>query len=133
MSQAVEQALEDVRAMLASAAKGRRITGAEMWDLRLNIEAATEHRSFGGGQLRAYARELADLAKVKAPQLVAGDRIFNTLYRRWHEVQSVRSDGELVRVTDTNRYEQAFVRNLKVIRLPKSTETSSALSELVGR
>ena len=134
-SKAVEEGLKSVYASIGAARSTRMITGPDASDLRAQIDDAVQWHSLGGGQLRAYARELAGIARVPASKVRAGDRVFNTTpfasYRRWRLVESAEREDELVKLSYKDGYHETFGPTVKIVRVPRSTEVESALHDLV--
>ena len=135
-SQAVQAGLTAVVEALQRLVRDRKLTVAEHWKLRTLMEERTSQHSFGGGQLRAAARELADLTTIRADQVVVGDRLFvithGGLYSKWRDVADVTHEDELCGFVYTDTGAEKFTREVTLLRLPPPPDGSSAISELIG-
>ncbi len=135
-SQAVHAGLTAVVEALQRLVRDRKLTVAEHWKLRSLMEERTSQHSFGGGQLRAAARELADLTPIRADQVVVGDRLFvithGGLYSKWRDVAQVTHEDELCGFVYTDTGAEKFTQEVTLLRLPPPRDGSSAISELIG-
>src|ERR1700722_12027360 len=110
--------LKEVHEALRRAEAEDRITSEHAHRIHANIGEALREYGYDRAPLRAFARELRDLACVTPDKLEPGDRVFDYETQRWHEVDETWADHGLYRVGWVEGPHVAYHPKLRVPRLP---------------
>jgi hypothetical protein len=125
--------MKEVHEALRRAEAEDRITSEHAHRIDENLREELRKHGYDHASLRAFASELRGLVCVTPDKLEPGDRVFDSDTQRWHEVDETWVGDGLHYVGWVEGPHVFYHPKLRVPRLRRPSDASSALSDMLRR